>query len=66
MRSHPMWAVLLLMIAATVVSAQNKRDKQVQEDKKNLADKKDWVYNDLDQGIRIAKQTKKPLFIVFR
>src|SRR5262249_19168649 len=35
-------------------------------DRKAFQDSKDWIYNDLAGGIRAARETHKPLMVVFR
>lgn len=57
--------ILLVLVTATA-QAQNKRDEQVKEDRKSVSKQGDWIYNDLAAGIAKAKQTGRPLLIVFR
>lgn len=56
---------LLAATAATAV-AQQDRAAKVRNDRKAFEDAKDWVYNNLDAGIKLARESGKPLFIVFR
>ncbi len=60
--------VLCLMSVATGrLTAQNTaRDTKVRDDRKAFRDSKDWLYNDLAGGIRAARETHKPLMVVFR
>ena len=44
----------------------NPRDVKVRADKKAFEGREDWIYNDLTQGVELAKATGKPLLIVFR
>jgi hypothetical protein len=55
----------VLVQGASLALAQD-RDARVQSDRKAFQDSKDWIYNDLSDGIRVAKETGKPLFVVFR
>jgi hypothetical protein len=56
------------LAAASSPAAEEKRtrDEQVQDDRKELESRTDWLYNDLDAGFAEAKRSKKPLMIVFR
>ncbi len=42
------------------------RDKKVRDDKAVVQKAGRWVYDDMEQGIALAKKTGKPLMIVFR
>ena len=42
------------------------RDTKVRNDRKAFEGSKDWIYNDLAEGIRVARETHKPLMVVFR
>lgn len=54
--------------AARKAQAQppNARDVKVRADKKAFEGREDWIYNDLTQGVELAKATDKPILIVFR
>ena len=54
-----------LLLAANSLHAAD-RDTQVRDDRKKLQADETWVYNDLDQGLALAKKQGKPLLIVFR
>src|SRR5262249_30726926 len=45
--------------------AQDRKTK-VLNDRKMFEGSRDWLYNDLAKGIRTAKETHKPLLVVFR
>jgi len=55
----------LLYVAALPLYAQD-RETKVRNDRKAFETSKDWVYNDLDEGRRIARETGKPLLVIFR
>src|SRR5205823_6075100 len=60
--------VLSLMSLHTdplLAQAQDRRTK-VLNDRKAFAGSQNWIYNDLAQGIRAARETHKPLMAVFR
>jgi serine protease Do len=42
------------------------RDAKVRGDREAFRDSSAWIYNDLDRGIRAAKEAGKPLLVVFR
>src|SRR5438067_5523291 len=48
-----------------LVQAQD-RDTKVRNDRKAFGDSKEWIYNNLTEGIRVARETHKPLMVVFR
>src|SRR5438477_4247795 len=61
---------LLFIFAATLlfavsVTAQD-RETKVRNDRKNVEEAGRWIYNDLPKGIAEAKQTGKPLLVIFR
>ena len=59
-----MLAVIFISLASVSVEAQD-RDTKVRNDRRRSG-AKDWIYNDLDEGIRAAKAAGKPLLVVFR
>ncbi len=63
------FAVLLALAAANVVfgqSVQQTREMAVRNDIKKLQDDDSWVYDDFDKAIAVAKETDRPLMVVFR
>jgi hypothetical protein len=54
-----------LLLAASTAFAQD-RDTKVRNDRRAFQGSKDWVYNDLDEGLHVAKETGKPVMVVFR
>ena len=59
------FACLILAFAATV-TAQNKRETVVRDDKRQLESDASWIYNDFAQGIASAKATGQPLLVLIR
>lgn len=57
--------VLALILVPSSAPAQD-RDTKVRNDRKAFGASKDWIYNDLGEGIRAAKAAGKPLLVVFR
>src|SRR5690349_10089446 len=55
----------LFFFAADRLPAQD-RDTKVRNDRKTFEASHDWIYNNLDEGIRAAKAADKPLFVVLR
>ena len=62
--------VLLFVIGLLVLNAgrllAQDRDTKVRNDRKAFDASKVWIYNDLNQGIRIARASHKPLLVVLR
>jgi hypothetical protein len=58
-------ALVLLILASRGAFAQD-RDTKVRNDRQTFEASKDWIYNDLDEGRRVARQAGKPLLVVFR
>ena len=56
----------LLLVNAAALRAAEDREVITREDRKIAEAGGPWVYNDLDKGFEQAKQTGKPLLIVFR
>jgi serine protease Do len=61
---------LLLLLGCIAIAAQplvaQDRETKVRNDRKAFETSKEWVYNNLDEGLRIAKESGKPLFVIFR
>jgi serine protease Do len=55
----------LVLLSAGPLPAQD-RDTKVRNDREAFRAARDWIYNDLDEGIRVAKRSGKPLLVVFR
>jgi len=56
---------LLLLSAATLPGAEDRE--AITRDDRTIAEAGGpWVYNDLNKGIALAKETAKPLFVIFR
>lgn len=65
MSRHSWFVVCGLLLSVTWCSAQE-RELKVRNDKKNVEGDGYWIYNDLPTGIKRAKESKKPLLVVFR
>lgn len=59
-------AIVMLVAGLVRVGFTQDRDTRVRTDRANFAESKDWIYNDLGAGIAAARETGKPLFVVFR
>jgi hypothetical protein len=55
----------LLALVTDRAPAQD-RNTKVRNDRTAFQGSKDWIYDDLDQGRRVAKEARKPMLIVFR
>jgi hypothetical protein len=63
----------LLLVIATIIFTSNlaaqqpkTRDQLVQDDRSNFGALDTWIYNDLAKGFEQARETGKPLLVVFR
>jgi serine protease Do len=60
------WPTLLgLILLSSPLLAQD-RDTKVRNDRKAFGASRDWIYNDLGEGVRAAQESNKPLLVVFR
>jgi hypothetical protein len=60
------WLLLLGLLLQTSPILAQARDTKVRHDREVFQASKDWIYNDLREGIRAAKASGKPLLVVFR
>lgn len=56
----------LICLCASIGFAAGDRETKVRNDRKEVEADDYWIYNDLDRGLAEAKQTGKPLLVVFR
>ncbi|MEX2214800.1 MAG: Trx7/PDZ domain-containing (seleno)protein [Phycisphaeraceae bacterium] len=63
---HRLTVCVILAFAAAAVAAPIDRRTQVLEDRQNVSKDPLWVYNDLEKGKAQAKESGKPMLIVFR
>lgn len=61
-----MWACLLVALSWSMTLTAQERELKVRGDKERVEGDGYWIYNDLPGGIERAKQSKKPLLVVFR
>ena len=57
---------LLLLCSSSAAFAQDKRANLVKEDLAKFNEDEYWIYDDLAKGVAKARETGKPLLIVFR
>jgi serine protease Do len=57
--------LLVMAIFSLTLSAQD-RDTKVRNDKAKVSADERWLYNQPEQGMQVAQQTKKPVLLVFR
>ena len=62
---RPRLYMLALLLLSPPLLAQD-RDTKVRNDRKAFGSSRDWIYNDLAEGVRAAKASNKPLLVVFR
>ncbi len=60
------FSILFVLILATGPTLGQDRDTKVRNDRASFEGSKEWIYNDLGEGIRAAKENGKPLMVVFR
>jgi serine protease Do len=61
-----LFLVLCLVSLRTDRLFAQDRDTKVRNDRKTFEASKGWIYNDLAEGIRVARGNHKPLMVVFR
>jgi hypothetical protein len=54
------------MVLLPPLAAAQDRDTKVRNDRQAFKPSDDWIYNDLDAGIEAARESGKPLMVVFR
>ena len=59
------WSVVIAVLGVSQTTAQE-RDIKVRKDRADVEGEGAWIYNDLPRGVREAKQSGKPLLVVFR
>lgn len=57
---------VLLLASFTMICQAQEREVKVRGDKKRVEGDGYWIYNDLPRGIELAKESKRPLLVVFR
>src|SRR4051794_17455095 len=60
------WLPLLGLLLLTTQATAQDRDAKVRNDRQAFVASKDWIYNDLGEGVRAAREANKPLLVVFR
>ncbi len=63
-RRTAIWTGALLL--AAIPAAAQDRETKVRNDRQQIENDAKWIYNDLEQGLRIAKNEGKPLLVVLR
>lgn len=58
-------AAAVMGLGALSATAQD-RETKVRRDRSLVESQGRWIYNDLQAGVKLAKETKKPLLVVFR
>lgn len=59
-------ASLSCLLAGFVWAAPIDRDTKVRNDKAEVTEAGFWIYDDLEKGLALAKQSRKPLLVVIR
>jgi serine protease Do len=60
------WLLVLALSSLSNPLMAQDRDTKVRGDRKEFGTSKDWIYNDLAGGVVAAKESGKPLLVVFR
>ena len=58
--------ILTITLASVVPAFAQDRETKVRNDRAKFETSAEWIYNDLPKGIATAKETGKPLLVVFR
>jgi len=56
----------LLVLSTTSICVAQTREEKVRRDRQQVESNGYWIYNDLQQGLAQAKESKKPLLVVLR
>jgi hypothetical protein len=59
-------SIVVFVTSSTAFGQANKRDTMVLNDRKTFAEDANWIYNDLAKGFAAAKESDKPMLVVFR
>ncbi len=51
---------------SALATAAEDRETKVRSDQSKIEEAGNWIYNDLEQGFKVAKETGKPLLVVMR
>ena len=62
---RPWFTVFGLLLLPSPLLAQD-RDDKVRNDRKAFGASRDWIDNELPEGVQAAKGENKPLMVVFR
>ncbi len=54
-----------VLLLACPAAAQD-RDAKVRNDRASFAGSREWIYNDLTEGAKVAREADRPLLVVFR
>lgn len=57
--------IVLVLVLSSPLHAQD-RDTKVRNDRQAFEASRDWIYNNLDEGVQAARKSNKPLLVVFR
>ncbi|MGE0757494.1 MAG: Trx7/PDZ domain-containing (seleno)protein [Pirellulaceae bacterium] len=63
--SKPMLGLLVAVCWGGITVAQD-RETKVRGDRTKIESQRYWIYNDLDSGLELARQTRKPALVVLR
>ncbi|MHC4548087.1 MAG: hypothetical protein ACYTEZ_04850 [Planctomycetota bacterium] len=66
MRHAPLTAGLALLAAASFLHAGDRAESKKKRVLKDTDVAREWVYDDLDAALKVARKESKPLFLVFR
>src|SRR4051812_2962592 len=58
--------LVLIGLCLLAAGQAQDRDTKVRNDRETFQASKDWVYNDLEEGVRAAEAAGKPLLVIFR
>ena len=61
-----LFTTLLTTVNVAAQDIQKQRNEAVVEDKKNLKQNENWIYDDFETAHQQAARSKKPLMVVFR
>ncbi|WP_165069275.1 Trx7/PDZ domain-containing (seleno)protein [Paludisphaera rhizosphaerae] len=60
------WMALIGVLLLTYPADAQDRDTKVRNDRASFVGSREWIYNDLADGAKVAKEADRPLLVVFR
>src|SRR5262249_43806763 len=66
MRLHQVSTAMFLVLGFAISASAQDRDAKVRNDRQAFSGSGEWIYNDLETGLKAGRASNRPLMIVFR